>query len=60
MHNILHDSMQLYSFAGALLILAYVALFPFKLGFVVLEFTWALISFWSIFRNATLSWKDHR
>jgi hypothetical protein len=72
--------MQLFSFAGALLILiaygghqfgrmnprsltynllnafgsgilGYIAFFPFKLGFVVLEITWALISVWAIFRH---------
>jgi type IV secretory pathway VirB2 component (pilin) len=81
MHAILHDPMQLFSFAGALMILiayaghqsgrmnprshtynllnaigssilGYVALFPFKLGFVVLEFTWLLISIWAMFRRS--------
>ena len=32
-------------------ILCYVAFFPFKLGFVVLEGTWVLISIYAIFRN---------
>jgi hypothetical protein len=32
-------------------ILGYVALFPFKLGFVVLEFVWVLISIWAMFRR---------
>jgi len=31
-------------------ILGYVALFPFKLGFVILEFAWVLISVWAITR----------
>jgi hypothetical protein len=72
--------MQLFSFAGALMILVayaghqfgkidsrsltynllnifgsgilgYIALFPFKLGFVILEFTWVLISVAAIFRS---------
>jgi hypothetical protein len=76
----LHDPMQLYSFAGALMILiayaghqsgkmshrsaaynllnaagsailGYVAFFPFKLGFVVLEFAWVGISIWALFRK---------
>jgi hypothetical protein len=79
--NLLHDPMQLFSFAGALMILiayaghqfgkmsprsitynvlnavgsgilGYVALFPFKLGFVVLEFTWVVISIWAMTRRA--------
>ena len=32
-------------------ILAYVALSPFQIGFVVLEFTWVAISIWALFRN---------
>lgn len=32
-------------------ILCYIALFPFKLGFVVLEGVWVLISIYAIFRN---------
>jgi vacuolar-type H+-ATPase subunit I/STV1 len=32
-------------------ILGYVALFPFKLGFVFLETSWVLISFWAMFRK---------
>jgi len=32
-------------------ILAYVALSPFQIGFVVLEFTWAAISVWALFRS---------
>jgi hypothetical protein len=32
-------------------ILGYVALFPFKLGFVVLEFAWVFISLWSMLRR---------
>lgn len=32
-------------------ILAYTAFFPFKLGFVVLEGTWVLISLYAMFRN---------
>lgn len=80
MYALLHDPMQLFSFAGALMILiayaghqfgrinprsltynllnifgsgilGYVALFPFKLGFVILEFAWVLISIWAIVRQ---------
>jgi vacuolar-type H+-ATPase subunit I/STV1 len=76
----LHDPMQLFSFAGALMILiayaghqfgrmsprsalynllnaigssilGYVALHPFKLGFVILEFTWVVISLWAMLRH---------
>ncbi len=76
----LHDPMQLFSFAGALMILiayaghqfgrmsprsatynllnamgssilGYVALHPFKLGFVILEFTWVIISLWAMMRR---------
>jgi hypothetical protein len=36
-------------------ILGYVALFPFKLGFVFLESTWVLISIWAIFRTPARS-----
>lgn len=32
-------------------ILCYIALYPFKLGFVVLEGVWVLISIYAIFRN---------
>jgi hypothetical protein len=82
--NLLHDPMQLFSFAGALMILiayaghqfgkmnprslaynllnaigsgilGYVALFPFKLGFVVLEFAWVLISIWAMTRRAPVA-----
>lgn len=35
-------------------ILGYIALFPFKLGFVILEFTWVLISIWAMFRRPQL------
>jgi hypothetical protein len=31
-------------------ILAYIALRPFQIGFVVMEFTWALISVYALFR----------
>jgi hypothetical protein len=80
MYALLHDPMQLSSFAGAIVILiayaghqlgkmsprsltynllnalgsgilAYIAFFPFKLGFAVLEVTWAVISIWAIFRH---------
>ncbi len=80
MYALVHDSMQLFSFAGALMILiayaghqfgkidsrsltynllnifgsgilGYIALFPFKLGFVILEFAWVLISIVAIFRS---------
>jgi hypothetical protein len=82
--NLLHDPMQLLSFAGALMILiayaghqfgrmnprsvaynllnaigsgilGYVALFPFKLGFVVLEFAWVVISIWAMTRRAPVA-----
>ena len=82
--NLLHDPMQLFSFAGALMILiayaghqfgkmnprsvtynllnaigsgilGYVALFPFKLGFVVLEFAWVVISIWAMTRRAPVA-----
>jgi hypothetical protein len=82
--NVLHDPMQLFSFAGALMILiayaghqfgkmnprslvynllnaigsgilGYVALFPFKLGFVVLEFAWVVISIWAMTRRAPVA-----
>ena len=36
---------------GALL-LGYVALFPFKIGFVVLEFTWVLVSLYAMTKAA--------
>ncbi len=32
-------------------ILGYVALFPFKLGFVILEFAWVLVSVWAMTRG---------
>jgi hypothetical protein len=32
-------------------LLGYVAFFPFKIGFVVLEIVWALISLWALFRR---------
>ncbi len=80
MLQMLHDPMQLFSFAGALMILiayaghqfgkmsprslaynllnavgssilGYVALFPFKLGFVILEFAWVAISLWAMLRR---------
>lgn len=80
MYALMHDPMQLSSFAGAILILiayagqqlgkmnprsltynllnvlgsgilAYVAFFPFKLGFAILEVTWAIISIWAICRR---------
>ncbi len=79
MYEMLHDPMQMSSFAGALMILiayaghqfgrmsprsalynllnaigssilGYVALHPFKLGFVILEFTWVAISIWAMLR----------
>jgi len=82
--NLLHDPMQLFSFAGALMILiayaghkfgkmnprsvaynllnaigsgilGYVALFPFKLGFVVLEFAWVVISIWAMTRRSPVA-----
>jgi hypothetical protein len=82
--NLLHDPMQLFSFAGALMILVayaghqfgkmnprsvaynllnaigsgilgYVALFPFKLGFVVLEFAWVAISLWAMTRRSPVA-----
>jgi len=33
-------------------ILGYVALHPFKLGFVILEFAWVAISIWAMLRPA--------
>jgi len=82
--NLLHDPMQLFSFAGALMILiayaghqfgkmnprsvaynllnaigsgilGYVALFQFKLGFVVLEFAWVVISIWAMTRRSPVA-----
>jgi hypothetical protein len=82
MYEMLHDPMQLFSFAGALMILiayaghqfgrmsprsamynllnaigsgilGYVALHPFKLGFVILEFAWVVISLWAMLRRRT-------
>jgi hypothetical protein len=82
--NLFRDPMQLFSFAGALMILiayaghqfgkmnprsvaynllnaigsgilGYVALFPFKLGFVVLEFAWVVISLWAMTRRAPVA-----
>jgi hypothetical protein len=79
--NLFRDPMQLFSFAGALMILiayaghqfgkmnprsiaynllnavgsailGYVALFPFKLGFVILEFAWVIISIWAMTRRS--------
>ena len=35
------------------LLLGYIALRPFSLGFVILEFTWVAISVWAMYRNAT-------
>jgi hypothetical protein len=32
-------------------ILGYIALFPFQLGFVVLEFVWVAVSLYALFRN---------
>jgi len=34
------------------MLLGYVALRPFSLGFVILEFTWVGISVWAMYRNA--------
>jgi hypothetical protein len=82
--SLFRDPMQLFSFAGALIILiayaghqfgkmsprsisynllnavgsailGYVALFPFKLGFVILEFAWVLISLWAMTRRAPVA-----
>ncbi|HUO59591.1 MAG TPA: hypothetical protein VMU24_02915 [Candidatus Acidoferrales bacterium] len=79
--ELFRDPLQLFSFAGALLILiayaghqtgrmnprsaaynllnaigsgilGYVALHPFKLGFVILEFAWVAISIWAMLRPA--------
>ena len=33
-------------------LLGYVALKPFSLGFVILEFAWVGISIWAMFRNS--------
>ena len=32
-------------------ILGYVAFFPFKLGFVILEFAWVIVSIWAMTRR---------
>jgi hypothetical protein len=32
-------------------LLGYVAFFPFKIGFVILEVLWALISLWALFHR---------
>ncbi|MGH9568159.1 MAG: CBU_0592 family membrane protein [Candidatus Angelobacter sp.] len=37
--------------AAGSFILGVIALRPFQLGFVVLEFTWAAISLWALFRG---------
>ena len=39
------------NFVGSAL-LGYVAFFPFKIGFVILEIMWALISLWALFRRS--------
>ena len=78
--DMLHDPLQLFSFAGALMILVayagqqlgkmnprstlynilnaigsailgYVALHPFKLGFVILEFAWVLVSVYGMLKR---------
>jgi len=36
--------------AAGSLILGFIALRPFQLGFVILEFTWAAISVWALSR----------
>ena len=38
------------NFVGSSL-LGYVAFFPFKIGFVILEIAWAFISLWALFRR---------
>jgi hypothetical protein len=38
------------NFVGSSL-LGYVAFFPFKIGFVILEIAWAIISLWALFRH---------
>ncbi len=77
--ELFRDPLQLFSFAGALMILiayaghqtgrmnsrsavynvlnaigsgilGYVALHPFKIGFVILEFAWVAISLWAMLR----------
>ena len=35
-------------------LLGYVAFFPFKIGFVILEVAWALISLWALFRRPAI------
>jgi hypothetical protein len=42
------------NFIGSSL-LGYVAFFPFKIGFVVLEIVWAIISLWALFRRTTVA-----
>ena len=44
---------NLLNFAGSSL-LGYVAFFPFKVGFVILEVVWALISLWALFRKSSM------
>lgn len=46
--NSKHPAYNLVNAAGSL-ILGFIALRPFQLGFVVLEFTWAAISLWALF-----------
>jgi hypothetical protein len=41
------------NFLGSSL-LGYVAFFPFKIGFVVLEIVWAAISLWALFRRTSM------
>jgi hypothetical protein len=41
------------NFLGSSL-LGYVAFFPFKIGFVILEIMWALISLWALFRRTAV------
>ena len=35
-------------------LLGYVAFFPFKIGFVILEIMWALISVWALLRRTSV------
>lgn len=44
---------NLLNFFGSSL-LGYVAFFPFKIGFVVLEIMWAIISLWALFRRTAV------
>ncbi len=44
-----HPAYNIMNAAGSL-ILAWIALHPFQIGFIILEATWAFISLWALFR----------